>query len=182
METLNIGIDSWIIQDGNYNDFSVGQETSFAIEFYPKILQMSACNSPEAVNIKENLYKFCGQIIYLADNVWVLDIGFLVYQEAAPPDFATKESFLEGEIYLGVDPYFYSEYLYKMPNMPALKYKFKVEQILLETTPWIEQLHHTGTRELFRDKEKESFEKIDKTNSRTDDNGHAGYILTCLPL
>ena len=34
MEKINVGLSSWIIQDGNYEDFAVGQEQRFALEFY----------------------------------------------------------------------------------------------------------------------------------------------------
>ena len=38
MELLNVGLDAWIIQDGNYADFRVGEEQDFALEFYPILL------------------------------------------------------------------------------------------------------------------------------------------------
>ena len=31
-----IGLSAWIIQDGNYGDFSVGQRAEFALEFYAR--------------------------------------------------------------------------------------------------------------------------------------------------
>jgi hypothetical protein len=34
MRTLQIGLSSWIIQDGNYEEFEVGREYRFALEFY----------------------------------------------------------------------------------------------------------------------------------------------------
>ena len=32
--TLQVGLNSWIIADGNYTDFSVGEARSFALEYY----------------------------------------------------------------------------------------------------------------------------------------------------
>jgi hypothetical protein len=32
---IHVGLFSWIIQDGNYDDFEVGQAAKFALEFYP---------------------------------------------------------------------------------------------------------------------------------------------------
>ena len=176
METLNIGIDSWIIQDGNYGNFVVGQDTKFAIEFYPLSLIPSECKEFSITELKTNQYKICGQVIFCADEVWVLDFGFLAFQESKPLEFATKGSWVEGEISLGIDPFFYFEYLKKLPNMPSLTYKFRIEKILLETTPWIKM---SDRKMLIRDIQSESFQEVNKTDAWNDDNGHAGYILKC---
>lgn len=183
MEFLNIGIDSWIIQDGNYSDFTVGQETQFAIEFYPLSLQSSVCSSPVAVNVEMNRYKVCGQVTYLSQDAWAIDIGFFVYQESQPPEFVMNNSWIEGEIYLGIDPFMYFESLKKRSDMPFLTYSFKIGQIFLETTPWITTLDNALGREiLVRDKEKESFKEVTKTSAWNDDNGNASYVMRCFQL
>lgn len=183
MKLLNIGIDSWIIQDGNYDDFVVGQETKFALEFYPISIKPSDCKSVSAIELNANQYKICGQIIYCTERVWVLDFGFLAFQETAPPKFARKGSWIEGEIYLSIDPFFYFEYLKKLPNMPFLTYDFRVEQIFLETTPWIENYDVTsGKKIITRDARLESFQEVLRTNAWYDDNQHGSYILKCLPV
>jgi len=33
-DSLVVGLSSWIIQDGNYGDFSRGERAAFALEFY----------------------------------------------------------------------------------------------------------------------------------------------------
>lgn len=182
MESLNIGIDSWIIQDGNYDDFAVGQETKFALEFYPISLISSDCKSFSIIESKSYQYRICGQIVYCTEKVWVLNFGFLAFQESEPPEFAIKDSWVEGEIYLGIDPYFYSSYLKSLPNMPSLTYNFRIENILLETTPWVEKLDASARKMLTRDTQKESFAEITKTDAWKDDNQRASYILKCFPL
>ena len=37
-DSLHVGLDAWIIQDGNYADFQSGAEYRFALEFYPHAL------------------------------------------------------------------------------------------------------------------------------------------------
>lgn len=37
MTNLIIGLDSWVIQDGNYGDFAQATRVSFALEFYPVV-------------------------------------------------------------------------------------------------------------------------------------------------
>lgn len=176
MRTLNVGVDSWIIQDGNYDDFVVGQKTKFALEFYPVLLKSSDHNSKSFTELSFNRYKICGQIICSLENVWVLDFGILAYQEIKPPDYAKQGNWVEGEIYLGIDPFFYFEYLKKVPEIPYLTYNLKIQQIYLETTPWIKKSDNI----IARATGKESFKLTSETNAWVDDNGHASYILKCL--
>lgn len=177
MKSLNIGVDSWIIQDGNYGDFSVGQKTEFAFEFYPVSLATSDCNAVSLTEISLNKYKICAQVVYSSEKVWVLDFGFMAYQESEPPKFAVEGSWVQGEIMLGIDPFFYFEYLNKIPDIPLLTYQIGIEQILLEMTPWMEIPNRNM---IVRDKEKESFREVQKTDAWSDDNGHASYVLKCV--
>ncbi len=188
MKYLNVGVDSWIIQDGNYGDFNTGQKIEFALEFYPISLNRSNCNENKFVNIEWNRYKICGQVVFVSKNVWVIDCGILVYQNVNPPKFVSKGMFVEGEIYFGIDPFMYFEGLKNLKGMPDLTYNFIIEQIFLETTPWIKRLPNdsepiskiTNREILVRDKENESFSEVAETDAWNDDSGHGAYILRCL--
>jgi hypothetical protein len=46
--TWAIHLDSWIIQDGNYDDFSGGQDAAFAVEFYPDELIVVSIRGPHS--------------------------------------------------------------------------------------------------------------------------------------
>lgn len=177
MESLNVDVDAWIIQDGNYGDFSVGQEAQFALEFYPHALTASRRTSKSATHLKGSRYRICGQVVYRAKGVWVIDTGFLAYQEAKPPSYATERSWVEGEVYIGIDPFFYLESLNKLPGMPNLTYKFRIEEIFLETTPWITFKDESGRTIMKRDEQRESHRKIPETDACNDDDGHAHYLL-----
>lgn len=177
MDSLNIGLSSWIIQDGNYNDFSVGQKTEFALEFYPREMKASHCTTPSATHVKAYIYRICAQVVYRTSDVWVLDMGFLAYKEMEPPRFAKKGSWVEGEFCLGIDPFMYFEYLKNRPEMPSLTYRFRIDQIFLQTTPWIEIPEQ---KMIVRDEQHESFVEVAETNAWGDDNGHADYILKCV--
>src|SRR5438552_1753566 len=118
MEPLDIGVDSWIIQDGNYGDFTAGQEAEFALEFYPHFLKASVCRSVSAKRIKGSLYDICGQVFHSTESVWVLDVGLLALQECQPPEFGSSGSWVEGRVYLGIDPFMYFESLKSKPGMP----------------------------------------------------------------
>lgn len=179
MQSLNIGVSAWIIQDGNYNDFSAGQECKFALEFYPHSLNNSRDSSKSATHLKASLYYVCGQVIYRTEEVWVLDIGFLAYQEGEPPKYVTKGTWVEGEIYVGIDPFFYFEGLNKLRGMPDLTYSFRIDQIFLETTPWITSKDESGRTVMRRDEHQESYREVSATDAWNDDDGHGHYVFKC---
>ena len=179
MELLNVGLSSWIIQDGNYADFSVGQETQFALEFYSPSLKSSECNRRSAVSLIGSQYQTCGQVVFRAEDVCVLDIGFLAYQQDPPPHF-TEGTWVEGEIYLGIDHFAYFEGLKNTPGMPQLTYNFRIHEILLETTPWLTTADASGRKIMVRDEQNTSYREVSKTDAWNDDNEHAHYILRCV--
>lgn len=180
-KTLNIGLDSWIIQDGNYEEFIAGQEMEFALEFHPNNFAKSDIKVFSFKKIKGSLYKIRGQIVFSSKKVQVVDFGVLSYQEN-PPEKAVKGSWIEAEIYLGVDPFMYSEELKKIEGIPLLNYKFRVAQIHLETTPWLTEIDATGRKSMLRDSTRESYRQVTRTDAWKDDEGNAHYVLECEPL
>jgi hypothetical protein len=182
MGSLNVGVDAWVIQDGNYGDFAVGQRAEFALEFYPRSLKSADSQSPSATHLKASTYRVCGRVAYRAKSVWVLDAGFLAYQESPPPRYATNGSWVEGEIYLGIDPFMYFERLKDMSGMPRLTYSFRVGEILLEMTPWLTRSDGAGGTVMVRDEQHESYREVAETDAWNDDDGHAHYILKCISV
>ena len=179
MEPLDIGVAAWIIQDGNYADFTVGQVVQFALEFYPHSLTASRETSKSATHLKGSIYDVCGQVVYRTNQVWVLDMGFLAYQEAKPPEYAAKGAWVEGKVYVGIDPFFYFEGLNKLPGMPDLTYNFRIEQILLETTPRLTTQDESGRTVMSRNEHQESYREVSQTDAWNDDDGNAHYVLNC---
>ena len=180
MEPLDIGVDSWIIQDGNYGDFTAGQEAEFALEFYPHSLKASVCRLASAKRINGSLYDICGHVVHSTESVWVLDVGLLAYQECQPPEFGSAGSWVEGRVYLGIDPFMYFESLKSTPGMPFLTCRFRVEQILLETTRWITKVDESGVKTMTRDEQAQSYRQVSQTDAWNDDDGNAHYILRCI--
>ena len=95
MSVLNVGLSSWIIQDGNYRDFSVNQEARFALEFHSESISPSGCRAAGAIHRNASRYQVCGKVIYSTEETWVLDAGFLAYQDSPPPSFARMNSWVE---------------------------------------------------------------------------------------
>jgi hypothetical protein len=55
-DTLRIGLCSWILDDGNYEDFRCGVSASFALEFYPLAGLSLADPTLEGVASLKNAY------------------------------------------------------------------------------------------------------------------------------
>lgn len=47
MDSLHIGVSSWIIQDGNYPDFRIGDALNIALQFHPYRICESKSNSQQ---------------------------------------------------------------------------------------------------------------------------------------
>ena len=94
-----------------------------------------------------------------------------------PPTFATVGRWVEGEIWIGIDPFFYKERLNQTPGMPDLFVDWSVTRIQLETTPWIEDVS-SGRKLRMRDTEHESWADRASTDAWTDDGGGADYLLS----
>lgn len=179
MQLVFVGISSWIIQDGNYGDFRVGEAAKFALEFYPHTIQVARSHEASFERIHASQYRVCGRVVYAGRSAWVIDFGMMAYHNHEPPRLATKGSWVEGEIYLGIDPFFYFEELHARPGMPALQYDWRIRRIFLETTPWLSAKDETGRTMLTRHAQEESFVEVAETDAWGDDEGRADYLLEC---
>ena len=176
--TWSIGLHSWIIQDGNYPDFMVGDQCRFALEFDAKHVVLTGSQRRYWEHISGARYKFVGDVVFINDKVWVIDFGLQAYTEARSPQFIQLGARVEGELYLGVDPFTYKENLWSIPGMPSLIRDFRIESISLETTPWIPgYIGASGAR--IRDDSRESFVEVPRTDAWQDDDQHAHYVLRC---
>ena len=179
MNDWKIGLSAWIIQDGNYGDFRSHERAEFALEFYAQNYQPSFSSEKQARWIHASKYSVNAEVVFVAKRCFVIDLGVLAYREAEPPKSIRKGSWLEAEIYLGVDPFFYFEDLAHVQGMPPLIYNWHINKIGIETAPFIETVDAHGTRIMVRDETKSAFQEIRQTDAWKDDNGHGEYVLDC---
>ncbi len=180
MNTINVSLASWIIQDGNYKDFQTGKDYRFALEYYaPQPLQRLQIGSRVIKHASAYRYDICGQVLYSTEEVCVIDFGLCAYHEESNPPLAKVGEWLRGRIHLGIDPFSYFETFKNYPGMPNLYYSFHISNILLETTPWIRNRYKEFPNYIERDRTKEGFVSVARTDAFNDDNGNAEYILQC---
>jgi hypothetical protein len=190
-----IGLDSWVLQDGNYTDFVTGDRRQFALEFgYRRDRRLRRTLPPVSSSLRYtgqgDTYEVSGQLIRASaephGDGFVLDFGLLAYSnwmvldDLEPP---AAGDWLSGEIHLSVDPFFYMDELAGLPGMPALIYTWTVAEIELDTTPLmrVEYGHplyvgpDEGPRRM-RDPERESWRTIERTRMWDYDGS---YRLRC---
>lgn len=72
---IHVGLASWIVQDGNYGDFKIGEEYRFALEFYPLSVKKSRISGTNLSHISGAVPEASGKVIFSSDRVWGIDCG-----------------------------------------------------------------------------------------------------------
>lgn len=175
----NIGLSSWIIQDGNYPDFACGEEVGFALEFYAEAGLHRAERIRKVAPLRDYSYRISAEVIHVSMDWWVIDFGLIAYREEPAPKGIGVGDFIEGEIVLGVDPFFYFESLGKSADAPPLIYSWQIISIARQTAPFIQVSDGFWRPLLVRDPSKLGWESIPNTAVRTDNGGGEEYMLGC---
>lgn len=68
MTELNVKLHSWIIQDGNYDDFEVNQDYQFALEFYISNPIKSINLNVSFKHLNKSNYEVNGKIIFKSND------------------------------------------------------------------------------------------------------------------
>ena len=179
MKTLSVGLSSWIIQDGNYAEFEAGRQYRFALEFVPTAVAAAQSRTRYLEPRDGCEYAFGGQVVLVWPSVAVLDAGILCYHEGSVMGLPPAGDYAAGEFYLGVDPFFWKETHSRRWGAPNLFYDWQIEEILLETTPWLESQDDRGRKVLRRAEVPQTFSAVSRTDAWEDDDGNAHYILRC---
>ncbi len=193
VDQWSIGLSSWILQDGNYTDFEVGQRRQFALEFgydrndrlVPVEDEALACQYTGAWSRYQVTADLLTDAAEFARGMFVLDFGLVAYtrwmvlDDLEPPTAGTR---LRGPISLGVDPFDYMDLRMRPDGVPPLIYTWVIEGIETSTTPAIRVPYghplYGGPDEgprLVPDPTRESWQPV--TRTRTWDDAH--YRLRC---
>lgn len=137
--SLEIYLARWIIEDGNYDDFCVGEQRKFALEFWASTPLTESTENVMALREQSgHSYDVVGKLVFASDGVWVIDCGVLAYSERESEIESRSKvgDFVEGNLRFGVDPFTYFERHWKIPNIPPLIYEWQVNSIEQDTTPY----------------------------------------------
>ncbi len=180
---LGISLSRWIVEDGNYDDFRVGERRKFGLEFWASSpLKRATDHLTSLREQRDHSYCFSGRLVFAADGVWVIDCGVLAYseRESEIESGCTVGDFVRGELKFGVDPFFYFEQHCKIPRIPALIYEWQINSIEQDTTPYI--LSSDG-RMYIRDENQRSYKAVSGTDKNliVPDQGPE-FLLYCSRL
>jgi hypothetical protein len=181
--SLHIYLARWIIEDGNYSDFCVGERRKFALELWTTTpLTKSAKNVMGFRERGGHSYEAAGKLIFTSNGIWVIDCGVLAYSEQASDieNGCKVGDFVQGNLRFGVDPFFYFEQHYKIPGIPPLIYEWQVDSIEQDTTPYI---FSDDAQMFIRDESRRSKQSVPGTakNFVIPDRGPE-FILCCSKL
>jgi hypothetical protein len=196
VETLTVGLESWVIQDGNYPEFVTGQRSEFALELYAAdgLRRTDPVDQPGCRLIADSTYEVGAEVVHADRHALVLSFGLLSYSIHmidVPGRRLRAGDWVAGGINLSVDPFFYFEELAKRRRLPPLIYAWRVHEVLQRTAPLVlanpgdipgdpvaEQAMAEGTLHI-RDPSQHGWETIAKTDAWQDDDGNANYLLRC---
>ncbi|MGJ4913862.1 hypothetical protein ACQR10_02030 [Bradyrhizobium sp. HKCCYLRH2060] len=179
---LVVGLSAWIIQDGNYGDFTRGDRTAFALEFWaqPPLTRVEPRDEIIASMAHRGsaIYEVVARVVHVAEDWWAIDVGVLVYQYSRPPDSAQPGAWLRGNVFIGIDPFLYFEDCGRRPGAPALVYEWSIDKIEIETAPFVE----VSPRRFERDASQLGWREVAATTAWEDDSGMGDYLLHCTLL
>lgn len=170
---MKIGLSAWIIQDGNYSDFAVGDEARFALEFHANSHSTISEAPRSYACTKDSTYCVIAQVVFKKGDITIIDFGYKAFTDHRLD--VAEGDWIKAEIYICVDPYTYFERRSRKDGVPEISYAWRIKEIYLETTPRIEEI----PRHFVRDKNRFSEVSVQKTNAWKDDDGYGDYILEC---
>ena len=139
-----VHLPSWIIQDGNYSDFAVGERRRFALEFHSDDLAEVAPGVRTAVSLGEGRYEVAATVECAMPEVTLIDIGGLIaYCDSGQPS-APVGTWLTGQVLLSVDCYSYYEIHAQHREVPPAVYSWTVTGLWRQTAPYITDTGRTG--------------------------------------
>ena len=160
----------------------MGKAYRFALEFFSEAISRLdgvVDQSPILHHEEGAMYRAQGKVIRATDSSWVVDFGIPAFRDVKAPEWARPGVLVGGRVYIGIDPYFYLEYLKDEPGMPNLFRRWFVRRILLETTPWQEIVQPNGQKLITRADVPPTFVEVPRTDAWKDDAGRAHYVLDC---
>jgi hypothetical protein len=147
------------------------------LEFVGSLLRPSATKETSARHLGHGVYEVCAQVLFVDADVWVIDFGLCAFWESKPPEYAKPGVWVAGELLVGIDPFFYMDYLHKVSGMPDLFYNWTIASIERNDTPWLVEVNAHGGKMLSRDQRNTAWTAVARTDAWNDDEGRSSYVL-----
>ncbi|QKK17100.1 hypothetical protein [Rhizobium indicum] len=177
LNELAVGLSAWIIMDGNYGEFQKGQRAAFALEFYNEAALRISEHRGDVFMRRESgsFYQARGRVTHISEDWWAMDFGIPAFQNVPPPKDVRPGTWLEGRVYIGIDPFFYFEQISHFDDAPDMIHDWIIEGIEMQTAPFVD----AGENRMVRDPALSGWREIPETDAWNDDDGSAEYLLHC---
>jgi hypothetical protein len=167
-----VGLESWVIADGNYDHFAVAETRDFALEFDGSGLATAHEGSRSTERAGDG-YEVEAAVLLAESGLAVIDFGLGAYTEQTPSGL-NAGSFVRGPIRLWVDPFFYFERHALRDEVPPLIYSWTITGLWWQTAPFVLR---RGRWE--RDEAKRAWAPLDRTDAAPPgERGHE-FLLRC---
>jgi hypothetical protein len=167
-----VGLSSWVIADGNYEHFAVGDAVDFALEFAGSSLATAGDESRRVERAGDG-YQIQAAVLFAEPDLAVIDFGLGAYTEH-PRSALTAGSFVRGHINLMVDPFFYFERHALRAAVPPLIYSWAITGIWWQTAPFVLK----GWR-WEREEAQGAWAPLDRTDAAPPNWGGHEFLLRC---
>jgi hypothetical protein len=179
VDRWTLGLEAWVIQDGNYGDFRRGDQLELAVEFsFTDVERADKGHAQRVFDRGEGEYDALGTVVYVDPSLWIVDIGICAYAELLPELRLSAGDPIHGAFALEVDPFMYVERHALSSAVPPLVYTWQLARIRRQAAPFVE----TAPRYFERDRSQSSWTEVEATDAGNDDGGHATYLLDCVRL
>lgn len=169
-----VGLPGWIIEDGNYEDFSLGERRRFALQFFDEGLREVSGGVSAAVPHGPGLYDVLGRVAYATKDVVMLNFGLLAFSENGPRG-EQAGGWLAGLVSLSVDCFSYFEIYARRKGIPPAVYTWTITGIWQDTTIWMTKLDGMPDKRV-RHPATVGYLPLDRTGAAS---GYANYLLRC---
>ena len=168
-----VGLSSVVIQDGNYDDFEVGQRRRFALEFYEADLAVAPDAEPSASAVGDGRYDVTARVGFADRGLAVLDFGLLAYRDTIPPAVEPGAT-VRCRVFLEVDKFSYFERHAKREGVPPAVYSWTITGIWRRPAAFPAAIFRgTGVQSV-----RPGHERLERTQAWLDDASD-GYVLRC---
>jgi hypothetical protein len=160
---LQIYLADWIIEDGPYGDFRIGETRGFALEFWsPSPLTRNTEHLTSLRRRQVYSYDVSASLVFASDGFSVIDCGVLALSAGRNEieDGCGVGDCVRGTLTFGIG----SSYCYSEPfssHFPPLVYEWRINSIEQDTTPYI--LSKDG-RTYIRDESRRSLKAVSGTD------------------
>ncbi|MFL5385518.1 MAG: hypothetical protein ACJ8GN_23595 [Longimicrobiaceae bacterium] len=140
-----VGIEPWLVDDGEYGVLHVGRPIDFALRWEAIALEAAPAAQPQALALGEGVYQVQATVVRSAEEVCVIDFGLLAHAYDFP-GWLREGDAVRGDVALGIDTGSYRRGHYEDLDLPALIYPWRLDRIVLEHATRVPAPEHVRVR------------------------------------